>query len=215
MNDSGISVLELHVPKPRRVIIGAIVLATFILFFISLAIYDLCNRMAIIPSLIWLLSISVTVIGFCREKGTRQFAVEILGAFSRKEFVRTKHRENDPNEFQYGFWMFGYHFSFCTIPVDKIESVEWHTGQASHFAGRDVGDWHVAVWYYHGDSVKRQKQRWMKNPERDLYLIGLSGPKEETAALGDALLDLLQKSGTTFAQGKDDSTFMRQLAVAQ
>jgi hypothetical protein len=218
MNGNDTPILELEVPKPVRVVVGAVVVGifgtAFLLFFIFLAVYNLSNRMAIIPSAIWLLLVGSVLIGLSKEKGSKQFATEILGAFSRKEFVQTICRENGENEFQYGFRMFGLHFSYFTIAVDKIESVKWNTGQASHFAGRDVGDWHIAVWYDHGDLVKSKKQHWMKNPDQDLYLIGLEAPKEKTAALGHALLDLLQKSGASLIQGNNDCTFVRQSPTA-
>ena len=119
MND-GTPNLELAVPKSVRevvgAVIGAIVGTVFLLFFIFLGIYNLFNCMAIIPSLIWLLLVGWVLIGFRREKGSKQFATEILGAFSLKQFVQTIRRKSDQNEIQFGYWMFGHRFCISRFP---------------------------------------------------------------------------------------------------
>jgi len=204
MNDSDAPILELPVPKFKRVVIGAIMLAAFILFFVLLAIYNLCNFTGIIPSTIWLLLVGI-VLG-----GWKKFTTDILGTFSRKEFIRAIRRDDGKTDFEYGFRLFGRWFSYFTVAVGKIETVKWNTGQASHFAGRELDDWSVAIWYDHDDPVKSQNALSFKKPDQDLYIIGMSGAKAETAALGQSVLNLLRKSGATFTQGENDCAFVRQ-----
>jgi hypothetical protein len=217
MND-GTPNLELAVPQSVRevvgTLIGAIVVTAFLLFFIFLGIYNLFNGIAIIPSLIWLLLVGSVLIGFCKEKGSKQFATEILGAFSLKQFVQTICRENGQNEIQFGYWMFGHRFLYLTVPAEKIDHVNWHTGQASHMAKRDVNDWSVAIWYEHGDPIKSQKEHWRKNPDQEVYIVGHSGRKQEIETFGLALVEFLRKSGATLVQGENGCTFVRQLAAA-
>lgn len=209
MNDNGNSISELPVPKFKRVVVGVGILTAFILFFVFLAIYNLRNRMGIIPSTIWLLLVGFVFAGFIKTNGWKKSFTDILGAFSRNEFVRTVRRENAETDFQYGYKIFGKWFSYFTVGLKKIETVEWSTGQASHFAGRDMNDWQVVVWYDHGDSFKSQKKHMLKKPDKDLFIIGMSSAKLETAALGCSVLDLLRRAGATFIQGKNDCSFIR------
>lgn len=220
MNDSGASISELPVPKTKRAVIGAmvgiVILTTFIILSVILAIYNLCNWTAIIPSTIWLLLVGFMAGGFIKTEGCKKITTDILGAFSWNEFIRTVRCENGNRELQYGFQIFGRRFSYFTVAVEKIETVNWNTGQASSMAGRDMNDWHVVVWYDHDDPVKSQKKHMLKKPNQDLYIIGMSGAKAETAALGLSILDLLRKIGATFTQGENDCTFVRQsFPVAQ
>jgi len=212
MNDSGVPISELPVPKSKRAVIGAIMLTAFILFFVFLAIYNLCSWKAIIPSTIWLLLVGLTLGGFIKTEGSKKFATDILGAFSWNEFIRTIRLENGGIDFQYGFRMFGRWFAYFTVAVGKIESFNWSTGQASHLAGRELDDWSVAVWYRHDDLAKSQKALSYKSkkPDQDLFIIGMSGAKVETTALGHSVLNLLRESGASFAQGENDCAYVRE-----
>ena len=218
MNDNDAPILELTVPKLIRAVIGAvigaIVLTTFILFFIFMAIYNLFNWMAIIPSVIWLLLVGWVLIGFSKEKSCKQFATEILGAFSLKQFVQTICRENGRNEIQFGYQMFGRRFLYLTIPVDKIDHVNWSTGQATDMAKRDMNDWSVAVWYDHCDPIKSQMKAKWRYPDQDIYIVGPLGRKQDITDFGHAFLDFLCKSGASLAQGNNECTFVRQLPTA-
>lgn len=213
MDHNFVPILELPVPKTMRAVIGGtictIMLTTFTLFSVGLAIYNLCNWTAIIPSTIWLLLVGFFFSGLIKTDGCKKITTDILGTFSKKEFIRTISLEKGQTAFQYGFKIFGHWFSYFTVAVETIETVKWDTGQASDMAGRDMNDWHVAVWYDHDDPAKSQKQNTLKKPDQDLYIVGMSGAKAETAALGFAVVDLLRKTGATFAQGDDDCTFVR------
>lgn len=214
MSGSGLTISELPVPKTKRAAIGAVVgmimLTAFISFFVLLAIYNLCNLTAIIPSTLWLLLVGFVLGGFIKTDGCKRIATDILGAVSRKEFIRTICSENGTTDFQYGFRMFGRWFAYFTVTVEKIETVNWNTGQGSSMAGRDMNDWHVAVWYDHNDPAKSQKDHLLKKPDQDLCIIGMSGTKAETAAFGHSVLKLLRESGASFAQGENDCTYARQ-----
>jgi len=216
MNDCGVPILELQVPKFRRVVMGAVLLMVFILSFVLLAVYNLRSWTAIIPSTLWLLLVGFVVGGFIKTDGWKKFATDILGAFAWREFIRTIRREDGSVDFQYGFWMFGQRFAHFTVVLGNLETVEWSSGQSSHRAGRDMNDWNVVVWYDHDDRAKSQKARsyTSRQPDQDLYIIGMSGPKAETAELGRAVLDLLRQSGATFVQGENDCTFVGQPASA-
>jgi hypothetical protein len=210
----------MSVPKTKRAAIGAMVgivmLTAFIVLSVLLAIYNLSDWTAIIPSTIWLLLVGFMLGGFIKTDGCKKITTDILGASSWNEFVRTVRWENGNSELQYGFQIFGRRFSYFTVAVEKIETVNWSTGQASSMAGRDMNDWHVVVWYDHNDPAKSQKDDMLKKPDQDLCIIGMSGTKAETSALGHSVLDLLRKTGATYTQGENDCTFVRQsFTVAQ
>jgi len=209
------STVELAVPKPVGAVIGATVLIAFLLSSICLVIYNLLNWMAIIPSIIWLLLVGTVLIGLGKSTGHKQFATEILGAFSFKQFVQTIRRENSQNEIQFGYQMFGYRFLYLTVPVEKIDHVHWSTGQASHMAKRDMNDWSVAIWYEHGDPVKSPKQHWMRHPDQEDYIVGPQGRKREIENFGRTFVEFLQKSGAILVQGENECTFVRQIVATQ
>ena len=204
-------ILELKVPKSIGAVIRTTVLTTIILFFIFLAIYNLFNSTATIPSIIWLLLVAFIFWDSGKSKGYKQFAIEILGAFSLKEFVQTIRRENGHNEIQFGCQMFGRRFLYLTVATVKIDHVNWKTGQATDMAKRDMNDWSVLVWYNHGDSVKSQKRAKRPHPNQDLYIVGPPGRRKEIETFGLVFIEFLRKSGVTIVQGNNKCTFVRQL----
>lgn len=215
MNGTGAPTLKLAVPKSVRAVVGAtvgmVVLTAFLLSSIYLAIYNLLQLQGIIPSLIWLSLISFLLFGLCKEYGIKMVAIKILGAFSRKEFVQIINRQDRHNEIQFGYQAFGRHFFYFAVEADKITQIDWHTGQASSLAGKDMNDWHVALWYEHGDPIKSEsmKKYGARHPDSEVYLVGLEGPKEKTTIFGHSLVDFLQKSGVSLVPGESDSTFVR------
>lgn len=215
-----IRTLELRVPRTRRdvvgTVIGAILAMAFPLFFAWLAIYDLLNSIAFIPSILWLALVGFIIFVLWKEMGPKKVLIEIAGAFAPKQFVWVNPRGDTRKEMHYGYQVFGHRISYWKIPADKITEVYWNTGQASHMAGRDMNDWHVVIWYEHGDPAKMLKrEKYSKNPDQDLYLVGPSGKKENTAAFGRSLLDLLQKSGVLLSQGEDDCHFKRDVVAKE
>jgi hypothetical protein len=201
--------LELAIPKPKRVIIGPIVLALFLVFFIALAIYNLFHAQAIIPSSLWLLLVGSMLFGFCKELGVKQVAINVLGAFSIKESIQTVPRKDGLNEIQFGYRFLMFRFLYLTVPVNKIESVEWSPGQFSCRMGKDMNDWLVSVWYDHDDPVKSQLQSKLRHPDQEIYIIGLGGPKAEINIFGRSVLDLLRHSGASLVQGASDCIYVR------
>lgn len=212
MNEGITPALELAVPKPKRAVIGALIGTSFLLFFILLAIYNLCSGRAIIASSCWLLLVGTVLFGFCKERGIGQVVVGYLGAFSSKESIQAIPRESGKSEIQFGYRLFGARFQYLRIAADKIAMVHWHTGQLSSRLGRDAGDWSVAVWYEHDDPAKLEKQKWMRHPDLEVYIVGIEGQKEGTGVFGRALVDFLRKSGSPLVQGDNDCTFVRPVA---
>jgi hypothetical protein len=202
---------ELRVPKPLGMVIGVVILTVFLTFFVLLAIYNLFNLAAIVPSILWLLLVGASVFSFCRENGMRQAAIEIQGAFALKEFIWMVDGENNSQKILLGYKFWGRRFVHREIGVPKIESVSWSTGQASSLAGRDVNDWHVAIWFDYDDSERSQRRRKSKHrkPGHDICIVGPSGRKEDTAAFGLRLVNFLREGGAQLLPGENETSFFR------
>lgn len=201
----------MRVPKSLGMVIGAVVLTAFLTFFVLLAIYNLLNLAAIVSSILWLLLVAAAIFGFCKEKGIRQTAIEILGAFAVKEFIWSVKGESNCRKILFGYKFCGKRFVYREISVPKIESVSWSTGQASSLAGRDVNDWSVAIWSDHDDSERSQRRRKLKyrKPDQDICIVGPTGRKEDAAAFGLKLVEFLRESGAQLLPGDNDSSFFR------
>jgi hypothetical protein len=197
------------IPKPWREVLGAATVTAFILFFVLLSVVNLLNHVAMIPSAAWLLLVLAVVGTSCKEEGLRTLLVNILGYFASKQFVESISEGTFPVGIRFGYQLLGHRFVYLTIPADKITSVGWHAGQASSFAGRDMKDWYVAVWFFHDDPVRSQKRRNMPNPDQGVYCVGPSGPKVDVDAFGRSLVDFLRSSGALLSPGKDEYTFVR------
>ena len=76
-------------------------------------------------------------------------------------------------------------------------------------AGRDMNDWHVAVWYDHLDPVRSQKQAKWRKPDQEVYILGPSSAKEITGEFAHAFLRFLAEGGVNLLPGKDERTFVR------
>lgn len=215
MNDTGTTALKLAVPKSVRAVVGAVIgtvlLTVFLLSSIYLAIYDLLHVQGIIPSLVWLSLIGLIFFATFRGERGKNVGVKFLGAFSRKEFVQIVNNEGRQNEFQFGYQAFGHQFLYFVVAADRIAQIDWDTGQISDRAGRDMNDWHIALWYEHGDPEKSKwkKQYRLRHPDWDVHCFGPTGPKQKISAFGGDLVDFLRSSGISLVQGASDHIFTR------
>jgi hypothetical protein len=198
---------EMAVPKPRGEIIGAYVLTTAIVFFVVVGVSNLLNRIALIPSIIWLVLVATVVWGRCRKEGIGKFLTNVQGRFASKHFVEKISEEKVRTEIRFGYQLFGRRYFYLRLPIDKIETVEWRSGQATDMVGRDMNDWHVVLWFDHDDPAKRDK--WSRKPDQDIYIVGPDRRKEDTEAFGLSLVDFLRNAGALLAQGEDNCSFVR------
>ena len=138
-----------------------------------LGLVNLFTGVAIIGSLIWLV---IVAYGFWtaaqNEGGIRRVLVNILGDFAPRDFIQSVFQAGSSSEIRFGFKWFGRDISHLVISVDRIESVEWRTGQASARVGGDLDDWHVAVWYDHCDPDRSLKGAKTSKPDQDVYIVG-------------------------------------------
>jgi hypothetical protein len=200
---------EMPIPKPKGQIIGAWIFTAFILFFVILALSNLVNSDAIVYSIIWLLLVAGVIWSFCRDEGIRRFLVNLLGNFASKHFAQSISADEHHAEIRFGYQFLGHRFFYMAIPIDKIETVEWSTGQATDLAGREMNDWHVVLWFDHDDPARSQKQQMLGKPDQDVYIVGPHGSREKTAAYGQSFLDFLRQAGATLVPGENECSFVR------
>jgi hypothetical protein len=201
------------IPSSRGETLWTGFLSFIVVVFGILAVLNLANLVAIIPSVIWLLIVTWIVWSGCRDAGgIRRYFCDWLGVFAGRRFAISANDDTGQPAVRFGYELFGRRFYERTIPLNRIESVEWSPGQATSMAGRDMKDWSVALWYDHGDREKSKKHHMLRKPDQDVYIVGPSRPKEDTAALGEDFLSFLRAIGSTLLQGDTDSLYVREIS---
>ncbi len=194
---------ELPVPKRRVEVVGVLfgiaLMGGFVLFFVGLAVWNLVHGVGLIQSGVWLLLVGAVTWGcFQGSGGWRLLLIKFVGLFTTRHSIVHVADGDRPAEVWFGYRVFGRRFDYVRVPVDKIKSVDWHTGQLSDQAGRDVNDWRVMVWFY------REKAG------RDLHFVSSEGPKEDVAAFGLELVAFLRDAGAKLVEGDDDCAYARE-----
>lgn len=208
---------ELRIPKHRGEIVASLVGAAILTATVAVAASNLLQRIALLPSAVWLLLVCMVLSGLLYEFGFRTAAINVLGGLTTDHFVACVDSGAQPPVVHFGFRFLGYPFYYLTIAVADVMEVYWNTGQASYHAKRDLNDWHVVLCYEHHDPEKTAKERAFeekcprarRTASQDLYLVGSSGPKTVTAAFGLALVEFLRQAGVNLVPGEDDCHFER------
>ena len=195
--------------EPKGKIVAVTLATAFVLFFVLLAFHNLVHWIAVIPSALWLLLVGSVMFGLIRHKGIKAVAVDFLEGFSLKQFIQAVPGNNGPNRVEFGYELFGRRFVQWFVGTDKIEHVSWSTGQASDRMGRDMDDWHVAVWHDHGDPARSERLRQWRYADQEVHCLGPSGRKADVAVFGLALVEFLRKAGATLVAGENDCIFER------
>jgi len=205
---------EMTIPSSRGETLWTGFLSLIVVVFAILAVLNLANRVAIIPSVIWLLIVSwILWSGWRDAGGIRRCFCDWIAIFAGRRFAMSANDDAGQPSVRFGYELFGRRFYERTIPLYRIESVEWSPGQATSMAGHDMKDWSVALWYDHGDPEKSKKHHMLRKPDQDVYIVGPSRPKEDTAALGEDFLSFLRAIGSTLLRGDTDSVYIRELST--
>lgn len=175
----------------------AVVVGTPILVGASaLALSNLINRVALLPSAVWIALMLFVLTVNIREAGFRPFCTSLLAAFSRRQLLRVCSGP-DGSTLEVGFKFLGSKVVQRRIQAGDLVALEWKTGQASEMAERDVGDWSVIVWYRHGDSTREiaERERGLRRPGEVPLIIGPARPRQITESLAHRTLAFLHDSG--------------------
>lgn len=206
---------EMPIPKSRSVVVIQFVMTVIVVSFSLLAVVNLCSGVALIASLFWLAFVTTIICsGSRQEEGMRPFFISLIGDLFGRRFVEWSPADGQPNCIRFGFQLFSRRFVQKSIRIDRIESVEWHTGQAADMAGRDMNDWRIVIWFSHDDTARIEARRkWPRKIGQYLYGVGPSDRKERTEMLGLALVSFLRSAGADLVQGSVSTCFVSAEAV--
>ena len=202
---------EMPIPKSRSEVVLQFVITVIVVSSVLLAVVNLCSGVALIASFIWLAFVTTMIRSSCRrEGGIRPFLMSLMGDLFGRRFAEWSPDEAPPKCIRFGFQLFGRRFVQQSIRIDRIESVEWHTGQATDMAGRDMNDWHLWVWFSHDDPARTEARRkWHRKADQDLHGVGPADRKQRTEALGLSLVSFLRSAGADLIQGGISTCFVK------
>lgn len=196
-HDKMTDVQEMTIPVSHGERRWELSISMIVVVFVALAIWNLSQGTAIVASCLWLAIVGVGVWTACADaKGIRNFTADRLATLSRRRFARVA-----GHEIEFTARLFGMHILQKRIDCERIRSVEWSPGQATSLAGRDMNDWSVCLWYDHQDKLATEKRRkWSKRPEQDVYTVGPSRRRDDTAAFGNQFVGFLRRAGVALSQ---------------
>jgi hypothetical protein len=179
----------------------------FIGFFVWLAISNLLAPSTPLighaASILWLAIVAFVLFAAIFQVGLRMSAIEILGAFAKYHFVELR-REGDRVVIGFGYQLFGRTLYYLQIEGEWVVSVNMNTGQATNLAGRDMNDWHVALWYRDPNVLPKPGPYSL---DRELYLVGRAGAKAPTAEFLQAFVAFLRAGGVELHPTEKDTEF--------
>lgn len=162
-----------------------------------LAVWNLIQGQALIASCLWLSLMAAIVITECwREK----FAVDWLGGLWGARYVECGVAEG---ELRFGFRWLGRQWIEHRVALAEIESVTWGMGQASSMVGRDMNDWHVALW--HRPALPRRKGK----PGKRVHVFGPEGALPVIEKYGLSFVGFLRELGVPLEQGEKERQWVR------
>jgi hypothetical protein len=188
---------ELLVRQGRGGRIAAVVFLFIVLVWTPLAVRNLTDREAMIPSALWIALVTITVVSRIREHGLRGYGRSLLNGFARRQLLCVE-RHGQSRTLAVGFRLLGRNFIEQRVPVQDVASLTSSSGQASDRAGRDVGDWTVFLWYRHHDSRREERELRSRYKRPGLAILGI-GParaKQGTESLGLQVANFLNASGS-------------------
>ncbi|MBN2589399.1 MAG: hypothetical protein JXA96_06030 [Sedimentisphaerales bacterium] len=202
---------EITIPKSRTEVTFQFLITLIVVVFVAIAILDIILGVALVVSVVWLVLITMLIWSKNRQQGNLyRFLMNYLGNMFGRHFAEMPAQNSSHNEVHFGYELFGRRFLKQIIRIDRIESVEWYTGQATDMAGRDMNDWNVCLWYNHNDPVKSEKNsKWHRKPDQDVYIVGPSVNKEKVEALGTLLIAFLRDAGISLVQSEESNCFVR------
>lgn len=178
---------------------GGLFAAAFVGLFVALAVYnlvtpggapfDVCGTIA---SVLWLALVAFCLTLAVWQVGVWGSVVAVLGGFSLRHFADAR-REDDRVVIGFGHQLFGRRWYYLRLAPDDVTSVGMSSGQATAFAGRDMGDWSVVLWYA---------------PD-EVYIVGPARPREETAELLAAVVAFLRAAGVNLEPSERENEFRR------
>lgn len=157
-----------------------------------------------VASVLWLALVAFVLVLTLWSVGLWGSVVAVLGAFSLRHFADAR-TTDDGTVIGFGYQLFGRRFYYLRVAPDQITSVDISTGQATAHAGRDMGDWSVALWYRVEGAAPFGPWPGARNDE--VYIVGGAGPREATAEWLSAVVAFLRAAGVNLEPGEADTEF--------
>ena len=202
-------VADLHVPYSHGRLSLTIVYLLIVFFYVvaacNLFYYRVIDNASVVASVLWIGLVTWIVVASIRqEDGIRQYLINRLGHYADQQLVRAT-SNGDATTISFGYLLFGRFRSYLSLDATAISSIDWSTGQASAIAGRELNDWHVAVWYHHPLGPRRKPYPGVRDEE--VYIVGPSGPRATVERFGQDLIEFLTSVGVNFSAGRDECEF--------
>ena len=206
--------LRLSIPTSWGETVSQAVLTVIVVFFTMVALLNLVAQAAVIVSCLWLALVVFRTWSACRDEGgLRRFLRRHLDPLARSRFVESVPRDTECSEIRFGYRLLGLRLLHLRLAVDRIETVEWRTGQATSLAGYDVNDWRVILRFDHDDPSKRQESS--RKPDQDIYIVGPSRRRKDTEDFALSFVEFLLEAGASLARGEDGCSFVRDAGPGQ
>lgn len=212
---------ELRLPCPDGMVLATlgylIVLTCLVVAVFNLVRATMVPTVSLMASLLWIgLVVLVVSSNIRNEGGIGQYAINRLGLYSRRHFIRVTFDGRKADTIYVGYSLFGRYREYVTVRAKAISSLDWSPGQATAMSGRDMNDWHVALWYHHPDGPQRKPFPGVRDEE--VFMLGPSGSRARIEALGRQVVEFLVSVGVQLTPGKDECEFntpSRRVAIEQ
>lgn len=160
-------------------------------------------------SAVWLLVISTAVVGFIHTYGgVRRWLVRTSAAFIPRHYVWLDPHSSGTPTLTVGYRLFGKRLHLLQIGTDGIRSVEWSAGQGSDMSGRDLNDWHVALWF-DVIALRSPLTSHFVHGSEGIDIIGPADSQSRTADLGRRFIAFLKTHGVTLIQMGEQPKFIQ------
>ena len=126
-----------------------------------------------------------------RHGSCRQFFINHLGNFAYRHFVEIARQDAGPAKFGLGYRVFGRRLFYYRVPLDNIESVEWHLS--------DADDSYVALWIHDEEPEQGARNRANRYRDEDYHTVAMPAGKKETQEFLLALVEFLRNGGAMLA----------------
>ncbi|WP_372367192.1 hypothetical protein [Candidatus Uabimicrobium sp. HlEnr_7] len=181
--------IEIHV---RCEWVFLILSYSFFLFFITIALLNISQNIALVPSFLWLGIVFFFVRGSIYYEGLKSFFLGHIKLLATRHFLTIDHSNEKPI-LQFGYELWGKRFYCFQTSVDNLAIVSWSYGQGSHRLGWDCGDWGVTFCINTSACGEKKSQEVFCINEHDLS-------RKNCFKLGIAIVIFLQRNGAQLTQ---------------
>jgi hypothetical protein len=205
---------RMTIPAPGGgcgVVFALLFVGGFVGVFVALAVDNLINYrttplLGLIPSALWLALVVFVAGGTLIWIGAWASLVACLGEFALRHFAEVW-RDGERTVIGFGFTLFGIRFHYLRIEREQIVSVNMNTGQATAFAGRDMNDWSVLLWY--SDPNRRLRRGHVEGIREEVYIVCTPGAKVKASELFAQFVVFLRAAGVELQPSEKENEFRR------